>query len=152
MCMYIIMQLSVDDGQKTKENYRLTIKKLREENTALKTKGTDPGKEKASMVVVKPEKPVSKEQQDVDEMIVVRVERTQLKKQLQSAQRDIDSLRAQIKGHSLEQQATDAIKRKVHVLLCMYCMRVYPVSFSCMCLFHGMGVSSVSFSFFLFLC
>ena len=105
----------MDDGQKTKENYRLTIRKLREENTALKTKKTDTTKDKPSMVVVKPEKPrtVSREQQAVDEMIEVRVERTQLQEQLQSAQRDIDSLRAQIKGHSLEQQATNAIKRKV---------------------------------------
>ena len=122
--MYVVftsvlyIQLSVDDGQKTKENYRLTIRKLREENTALKNKKTEADKEKTTTVVVKPEKPrvVSKEQKAVDEMIEVRVERTQLQEQLQSAQRDIDSLRAQIKGHSLKQQATNAIKRKVNGL------------------------------------
>ena len=108
----------MDDGQKTKENYRLTIRKLREENTALKAKKTEADKEKTTTVVIKPERPrvVSKQQQAVDEMVEVRAERTQLQEQLQSAQRDIDSLRAQIKGHSLEQQATNAIKRKVNVL------------------------------------
>ena len=106
----------MDDGQKTKENYRLTIRKLREENTALKAKKTEADKDKTTTVVIRPEKPrvVSKQQQAVDEMIAVRAERTQLQEQLQSAQRDIDSLRAQIKGHSLEQQATNAIKRKVN--------------------------------------
>ena len=100
----------MDDGQKTKENYRLTIRKLREENTALKSKKADAAKDKP--VVEKP-LAVSKEQQAMDEMIKGRTERTQLQEQLQSAQRDIDSLRAQIKGHSLEQQATNAIKRNV---------------------------------------
>ena len=78
-------------------------------------------------MVVKAEKPrvVSKEQQAVDEMIEVRAERTQLQEQLQSAQRDIDSLRAQIKGHSLEQQATNAIKRKV---------RIHTYTCTCVCM------------------
>ena len=114
----------MDDGQKTKENYRLTIRKLREENTALKAKKTEADKDKTTTVVIRPEKPrvVSKQQQAVDEMIAVRAERTQLQEQLQSAQRDIDSLRAQIKGHSLEQQATNAIKRKVNerTMICEY--------------------------------
>ena len=114
--VYCLPQLSVDDGQKTKENYRLTIRKLREENTALKAKSAEAVKEKPPPPVAKPEKPrlVSKEHQTMDEMIEIRMERTQLQEQLKSAQRDIDSLRTQIKGHSLEKQATNAIKRNVN--------------------------------------
>ena len=115
----------MDDGQKTKENYRLTIKKLREENTALKAKKSDAAaNDDASSVIEKP-RAVSKEQQAVDEMIKVRAERTQLQEQLQSAQRDIDLLRAQIKGHSLEQQATNAIKRNVICSCCVLSLMIY---------------------------
>ena len=129
-CVCLLLpQLSVDDGQKTKENYRLTIRKLREENTALKAKTAEATKEKPTPPpVVKPEKPqlVSKEQQAMDEMIEMRVERTQLQEQLKSAQRDIDSLRAQIKGHSLEKQATNAIKRNVRIT-CIHCRMRTPL-------------------------
>ena len=111
-------QLSVDDAQKTKENYRTTIKKLREENTQLKAQLSEAAKDKRPSVAPKPEKPcpVSKEQQAMNEMLSLREERSQLKDQLQSAQREIDSLATQIKGHSLDQQATNAIKRKVLLL------------------------------------
>ena len=116
----------MDDGQKTKENYRLTIRKLREENTALETqlktsdaaaKETQSPPPAATVVVVKPEKTRSREQQAVDEMVKLREERTQLQEELRSAQRDIDSLRVQIKGHSLEQQATNTVKRNVSTIL-----------------------------------
>ena len=112
-------QLSVDDAQKTKENYRTTIKKLREENTQLKAQLSEAATDKRPSVAPKPEKPrpVSKEQQAMNEMLSLREERSQLKDQLQSAQREIDSLATKIKGHSLDQQATNAIKRKVLLLL-----------------------------------
>lgn len=102
----------MDDGQKTKENYRLTIRKLREENTALKMEKGDAAKDKPAPP---PEKPhvESKEEQAMRELTKIRTERTQLQEQLKSAQRDIDSLRAQLKGRSLEQEATNAIKRNV---------------------------------------
>ena len=126
------MQLSVDDGHKTKENYRSTIKKLREENTTLKTQVSDTAKEKPPTVVAKPPAAVSKEK--LVEMMEVRVERTQLKEQLQSAQRDIDLLKAQIEGHSLEQQATNAVKREVLLILWKYMYIVHDTAmpFTCM--------------------
>ena len=107
-------QLSVDDAQKTKENYRSTIKKLREENTILKTQVGEP-RVNSPLSVPKLEKPwhVSKEQQAVNEMLSLREERSQLKDQLQSAQREIDSLESRVRGQALDKQATNAIKRKV---------------------------------------
>ena len=108
----------MDDGQKTKENYRLTIRKLREENTALKSQKTDAGTEKSSTAVVEPEKTRSVSQA-VDEMMQLREERMKLQEELQSAQRDIDSLRSQVEGHSLEQEATNIVKRNVSCTLCV---------------------------------
>ena len=127
----------MDDAQKTKENYRSTIKQLREENTSLKTQLSEAMKDKRPSVAPKPERPrhVSKEQQAVNEMLSLREERSQLKDQLQSAQREIDSLESQIKGHSLDQQATNAIKRKVS---CIH-IHVGAVHVVCIHVFSGVA-------------
>ena len=96
------LQSAVEDALKTKENYRSTIKQLREQNCVLESQLKDPSARKP-VPPVKPDieqlrrAPATKEQQTLSEVLSLRVEKSQLKGKLHTAQQDVDSLKAQLK-------------------------------------------------------
>lgn len=94
------LQIAVESALKTKENYRSTIKQLREQNQSLEVMiRPDLGQPKTS----KPEKkkvvvPATKEQKALSEVMNLREEKLQLRDRLFVAQQEIDSLEAHLKG------------------------------------------------------
>ena len=110
------LQSAVEDARKTKENFRSTIRQLREQNLSLESQvGESTREHKAA--VFKQEKAVklreTKEQQTLREVMMLREERSQLKEKLMSAQQEIDSLETQWK----ENQSTNQIQAKLSVSL-----------------------------------
>ena len=110
------LQSAVEDARKTKENFRSTIRQLREQNLSLESQvGESTREHKAA--VFKQEKAIklreTKEQQTLREVMMLREERSQLKEKLVSAQQEIDSLEAQWK----ENQSTNQIQAELSVSL-----------------------------------
>ncbi len=96
------LQTAVEDALKTKENYRSTIKQLRDENTTLQTQLSKGSKER-KVLPLKAEKPP----RTLDEVMNLREEKKSLKDKLLLAQGEIESLEANLKAqvdeHSVEQ-------------------------------------------------
>ena len=109
------LQAAVEDALKTKENYRSTIKQLREQNRSLERQvGDSPAVRERKVGGAKPEKdklrrpPETKGQQTLGEVMNLREEKTELQGKILSAQQEIDSLKAdlqaqEIQEHSLEE-------------------------------------------------
>ena len=109
------LQTAVEDALKTKENYRSTIKHLREQNSILEGQvGDSPGASERKKGGAKAEKdkvrrpPETKVQQTLGEVMNLREEKTELQGKILSAQQEIDSLKADLQAqenqeHSLEE-------------------------------------------------
>lgn len=98
------LQVAVEDALKTKENYRSTIKQLREQNQSLESLVRTPGNripkpEKKRVVVAVATKEQTKEQKTLGEVMNLREEKVQLQGRLLFAQQEIDSLEAHLKVH-----------------------------------------------------
>ena len=107
------LQAAVEDTLKTKENYRSTIKQLREQNKTLESQQT--GKSGITRHVVKSEKPrrvwESKEPQTLSEVMSLREEKVQLKDRLFTAQREINSLEAHLEAQDV--QSTNRLTEEI---------------------------------------
>lgn len=109
------LQAAVEDALKTKENYRSTIKQLREQNRVLECQISDsPSTRERKAGGAKPEKdkvrrpPETRVQQTLGEVMNLREEKTELQGKILSAQQEIDSLKADLQAqenqeHSLEE-------------------------------------------------
>ena len=90
------LQIAVESALKTKENYRSTIKQLREQNQSLeglsRPDSSQPRPEKKKVVV-----PATKEQKALSEVMNLREEKLHLQDRLLVAQQEIDSLEAHLK-------------------------------------------------------
>ena len=108
------LQAVVEAALKTKENFRSTIKQLREQNLVLEGQvGDTPGVRERKPVVPKPEKekvrraPETKVQQTLGEVMVLRVEKTELQGKILSAQKEIDSLKADLQAQESQKHTLD---------------------------------------------
>lgn len=100
------LQITVDNDFKTKENFRSTIKQLREQNQSLEmsmmqppgreTKAAKPAKKKVVL-------PTTREQKTLGEVMNLREEKLQLQDRLMVAQHEIDSLEAHLKVQDSEE-------------------------------------------------
>ena len=114
------LQAAVEDALKTKENFRSTIKQLREQNLVLEGQvGDTPGVRERKPVVPKPEKekvrraPETKVQQTLGEVMVLRVEKTELQGKILSAQKEIDSLKADLQAQESQEHTLDEFCEEV---------------------------------------
>ena len=99
------LQGAVEDALKTKENYRSTIKQLREQNRVLEEQ--TPGVRGRKPVPPKPEKEKTKVQQTLGEVMTLREEKTELQGKILSAQKEIDSLKADLQAQETQEHTLD---------------------------------------------
>ena len=102
------LQAAVEDALKTKENYRSTIKQLREQNRVLEEQ--TPGVRERKPVPPKPDKrrgPETKVQQTLGEVMTLREEKTELQGKILSAQKEIDSLKADLQAQETQEHTLD---------------------------------------------
>ena len=109
------LQAAVEDALKTKENYRSTIKQLREQNRVLEGQmSSSPTVRERKVGGAKLDKdkmrrtPETKGRQTLGEVMTLREEKTELQGKILSAEQEIDSLKADLQAqehhqeHSLE--------------------------------------------------
>lgn len=92
------LQLAVEDAVKTKENYRATIKQLREQNLSLENSQRQPDSKAAKPEKKKNVAPATKEQKALSQVMDLRAEKQKLQDRLLVAQQDIDSFQAHLNG------------------------------------------------------
>ena len=126
------LQAAVEDALKTKENYRSTIKQLREQNRVLEEQ--TPGVRERKPVAPKPEKekvrrgPETKVKQTLGEVMTLREEKTELQGKILSAQKEIDSLKADLQAQETQEHTLDDFYEEVTAHLLEFQDRVMAMN------------------------
>ena len=107
------LQIAVEDTLKTKENYRSTIKRLREQNQSLESSMSQPGVRTAKPEKKKVVVPATKEQKTLSEVMNLREDNLELQGRLLSAQQEIDSLEAHLKVQDTKEEPSEELSKEI---------------------------------------